>query len=189
VFCIIFFAEKKRMKKLQSTNITAAVPSEEDVLEKFRAHLIDGVPLAPRHMETLVKYRKAHSILCLGYSPEHCRTLIQKEFELSESHSYMILRNSIKLYGDVVDIDKKGVKYIMYENYMNAANLARKAEDYASMISALDKACKLLDLYNSNNNGTNPLDYAKPVAIIFTTDANVLKTEQKTEDISHEDLQ
>lgn len=154
-------------------------------LDKFRAHLIDNVELSERDRETLAKYRKAHGAMCLGYSVEHVRGMLEKEFGLSESRSYAIIQESIKLYGDVMEVDKAGMKKIFYENYMLAANLARQANDYKSMTSALDKAAALLGLNAAEM--INPHDFAKPVAIVFTTDAQVLKTEQ-TEDADYEQL-
>lgn len=152
-----------------------------DKLDKFRLHLLDGKILHKKDIDMLSKYRKANALFCLGYSKNHVITVLTKEDLVSESQAYMILRDAVKLYGDVSEIDKKGAKQAAYEYYMMLSNLARKKEDYQSAIKAKELADKVMGLFDTDESPIDAKEFMKPVNIIFNTDPEVLKKKQRIE--------
>ena len=149
-----------------------------DKLDRYRDHLLKGAKLKAEQEDMLSKYRRANALMCLGYSRMQTITILTKELELSAPQIYSILRESIELYGNVHKVDKDGMRYIMYENFMQAATLARKNEDHNAYIRALENAAEIYDLYNTEVAGINPAQFLRPSAIIFSSDPEVLKQQQ-----------
>jgi hypothetical protein len=158
-----------------------------DKLDKYRLHLVDGADLKPDEVEMLAKYRKAHSLLCLGFGRNQVIATLEKEFELSQPQLYSIVRESIKLYGSIEEVDKKGERTISHENYKLLANLARKQGDIGAAIRAQENADKLLGLFEADKSVLDPKAFLIPVPMSFSTDPAVLR-EQETEDTEFEDV-
>jgi hypothetical protein len=158
-----------------------------DKLDKYRSHLVDGADLKPDELEMLAKYRKAHSLLCLGFSRNQVLATLEQEFDLSQPQLYSIVRESVLLYGSIEEVDKKGQRVIAVENYKLLANLARRRGDIASAIRAQEKADKLMGLFEADNTGIDPKAFLIPVPMDFSTDPAVLR-EQETQDIDFEDV-
>lgn len=158
-----------------------------DKLDKYRAHLVDGLDLKPDELEMLAKYRKAHSLLCLGFGRNQVLATLEKEFELSQPQLYAIVRESIMLYGSIEEVDKKGQRVISHENYKLLANLARKNGDIGAAIRAQENADKLLGLFEAEKSALDPKAFLIPMPMSFSTDPAVLR-EQETEDIDFEEV-
>ncbi|MDB5268226.1 MAG: hypothetical protein JWP58_1266 [Hymenobacter sp.] len=158
-----------------------------DKLDKFRAHLIDGAELRPDELTTLARYRKAHSLLCLGFGRNQVLSTLEKEFELSQPQLYAIVRESIALYGSIEEVDKKGQRVISHENYKLLANLARKNGDIGAAIRAQENADKLLGLFEAEKTAIDPKAFLIPMPMSFSTDPAVLR-EQETQDIDFEEV-
>ena len=162
-----------------------------DKLDKYRGHLINGEELKPQEEAMLQKYRRANALMCCGYSRGQTLTLMSKETELSESQLFAIIRDSIKLFGSVNEVDKAGMKYIMYENFMLAGNLARKEGDFKSMVRAYENASRLYDLFSPDTHLIDPREFLRPGVLIYSTDPTVLEEQQKQdiEDIDYTDAE
>jgi hypothetical protein len=157
-----------------------------DKLDKYRMHLLENVPLNDEETQMLAKYRRSISLMSVSYGRQHTVKILAEETGLSESQCYMILRDALKLYGDVSEVDKNGLRFIMYENFMLAASMARADKDYAAMTKALERASELYGLFDKTIEGLDPSKFL-PMPIIFTTSPEVLKQNQ-TLDISHEEV-
>lgn len=158
-----------------------------DKLDKFRAHLVDGADLKEEERAMLAKYRKAHGLLCLGFGRGQVIATLEKEYELSYPQLALIVRESVKLYGSIEEVDKKGERVISHENYKLLANLARKQGDIGAAIRAQENADKLLGLFESDKTVLDPKAFLIPVPMDFSTDPTVLR-EQETQDIDFEDV-
>jgi hypothetical protein len=159
-----------------------------DKLDKYRLYLVDGVPLEPDEVDMLAKYRKAHGLLCLGFGRNQVLATLEKEYELSQPQLYAIVRDSISLYGSIEEVDKKGLRLISYENYKLLANLARQSGDIGAAIRAQEKADKLMGLFEAEKSAIDPKAFLIPVPMDFSTDPEVLREQQKTEDTEYEDV-
>lgn len=159
-----------------------------DKLDKYRSHLVDGADLKPDELEMLAKYRKAHSLLCLGFGRNQVLATLEKEFELSQPQLYAIVRESVMLYGSIEEVDKKGQRVISHENYKLLANLARKNGDIGAAIRAQENADKLLGLFEAEKTALDPKAFLIPVPMDFSTDPAVLREQESTEDIDFEEV-
>ena len=159
-----------------------------DKLDKYRLHLVDGLDLKPDELEMLAKYRKAHGLLCLGFGRNQVLATLEKEYELSQPQLYAIVRDSIKLYGSIEEVDKKGQRVISHENYKLLGNLARKNGDIGAAIRAQENADKLLGLFEAEKTVLDPKAFLIPVPMDFSTDPNVLREQEATEDTDYEEV-
>jgi hypothetical protein len=158
-----------------------------DKLDKYRMHLVDGADLKEEEVQMLAKYRKAHGLLCLGFSRNQVLATLEKEYELSQPQLYAIVRESINLYGSIEEVDKKGQRVIAVENYKLLANLARKNGDIGNAIRATELSDKLQGLFEPEKTLLDPKAFLIPVPMDFSTDPAVLR-EQETQDIEFEDV-
>ena len=158
-----------------------------DKLDKYRLHLVDGADLKEDELAMLAKYRKAHGLLCLGFSRNQVLATLEKEYELSQPQLYAIVRESITLYGSIEEVDKKGQRVIAVENYKLLANLARKNGDIGNAIRATELSDKLQGLFEAEKTLLDPKAFLIPVPMDFSTDPAVLR-EQETEDTDYEDV-
>jgi len=156
-----------------------------DKLDKFRAHLIESEPLTDTERQTLERYRKAWSWLCMMYSRNRVVALIEKEYQLSTSQAYVVVRESLELFGDVIENDRKAQRSIMYENFMLAARLARKNGDHNAMIRAIENAARIKAVFSDEAQTIDPNLFLIPVPVLFNSDPQVLT--QNVIDISHDD--
>ena len=161
-----------------------------DKLDKYRNHLLDGAELKPEETEMLAKYRKAHGLLCLGFSRNQTLATLEKEYELSQPQLYAIVRESIALYGSIEEVDKKGQRVIAVENYKLLANLARKNGDIGNAIRATELSDKLQGLFEAEKSVLDPKAFLIPVPMDFSSDPAVYLAQEKeaTEDTDYEDV-
>ncbi len=158
-----------------------------DKLDKYRLHLVDGAELKEEEVAMLAKYRKAHSLLCLGFSRNQVLATLEKEYDLSQPQLYAIVRESVTLYGSVEEVDKKGQRVIAIENYKLLANLACRQGDLGAAIRATENADKLQGLFEPEKTVLDPKAFLIPVPMDFSTDPAVLRA-QETEDTDYEDV-
>ncbi|MCC2546413.1 hypothetical protein LJY25_08150 [Hymenobacter sp. BT175] len=163
-----------------------------DKLDKYRAHFLDGVDLKPEETEMLGRYRRAQGLLSTGFSKGQVKQILEKEYGLSQPQLYAIVRDSIKLFGDLEEVDKKGERMVSIEYYKTLAQLARKDGNIMAAIRAQENADKLMGLFDSDDTGMDPKIFLIPVPMEFSTDPNVLIEQQQrgqdTEDTEYEEV-
>jgi|GEM_PF-1528931 len=152
-----------------------------DKLDKYRAHLLDGKRLNEKEEAMLSKYRKANSLLCKGLSRHQTVKLLTRDIDVSESQAYLIVREAIKLYGDASLSDKAGLKHLMYENFMRAAQVAKKGKDYQAMVRALENAAKVTGAYADSEGNFDLQEFMRLMPVSFTTDPSILKKKRGQE--------
>ena len=163
-----------------------------DKLDRYRAHILEGRKLTPEEEKQLSRYRKAVSLLSTGYSRLRVIATMRADplDPLSESQLYNIVRDAVKLYGNLEEVDKKAERWISYENYKLLADLARRAGDYGAAIRAQNKADELLGLFAPDQGKMDPKAFLIPVPMEFCTDPQVLREqEQETEDTDYEEAE
>jgi hypothetical protein len=160
-----------------------------DRIDVYRSHLFHGTELNPTQREMLARYRQAHAALCHGYSRRHVVKLLMEEHALSEPQAYAILTDAVSVYGKVGELQRDELVSIHYEMLLEVAQLARKQENLTVMVSALDKAGKLHDLYNSKQQGIDPKKWAKPTGVEFTDAVEVLIEAQKAGEDEESELE
>ena len=154
-------------------------------LDKIKGYLLEDRPIDPKSAEMLKRYRAAFALMAEEKSPSHTIQLIRKKYDLSYPQACKTVRDTIRLFGDVYNYSRVGLKQLMFERLMNMADEARACEDFKAVEKLLHRANMVMDLYN-------PLTQDKDVGKIFnitinrTTDPEALKT--KTIDVDHDTI-
>lgn len=167
--------------------------SKGDKLDKYRAHLIEGAPLSEEEHLMLSRYRRAMAMLLNGETLQSTVRALKSDVELSESQRYTIVSDAKRLFGNVHEADKQGLRYLHYENYIRLAKKAEDAGDFKTAKLAWDSASKLESLFakEDKTHGLDPMAFMKATAIVFTTDPEVFKQQQRetgAEDIDFEEV-
>ena len=152
--------------------------TDMDLLE---AHVRNGADITPELSVKLDRYKKAFAMMSDDKSPAETIRKIQSLERLSYPQAASVVRESIQFFGDVFEHSRQGLKQIMYEKYIRLADRAEKGEDFKSAVAAMDKACKVLDLYNPNKQGS--MQHVFNITINRSTDPKVLE-ESQTIDIT-----
>lgn len=159
-----------------------------DRLDQIKAHIYDGVEISPTQMQMLARYRACFTWMCENKSPTKAIQEAEREFGVSYPQAAKIVRDTIKVFGDVQNYSKEGMRQVMFERFLRLAELAEKAEDFRAAEKAYDKACKVLDLYNAD---VKALDIDKLFVFnsLLSTDPDVLRQqeERNTIDIQHDE--
>lgn len=158
------------------------LPARLDRLDRYKAHLLRGMELEPQEQEMLARYRKASGLMSMGYARPHVVKAMVQEYGISESHAYLLIRDSVRLYGDASEVDRVGLRHLLFDNLQIAAGLARKAEDYGNMIRATEAAAKLLNLFAPDVAATDPSRFQLPKQMVFTDDPGALRDAKKQEE-------
>lgn len=152
-----------------------------DKFDKFRAHILESRKLKPEDLQMLARYRKSVAMLGIGYSRQNVVMALKGDptDPLSESQAYNIVRDSMKLFGSIDDVDKDGLRFIAHENYKALARAATKDGNHAAAIRAQENADRLYDLFNADVVKQDPNLFLVPVPICFSSDEAVLLAQQK----------
>lgn len=150
-----------------------------DKLDKYRDHLLEDRPLKPDELEMLARYRKAHALSCLGFSRNQVISTLEKEFDLSTSQFYNLVKDATRLFGSIEEVDKKGRRVISIERYELLGNLARKDGNILAAIRAQENVDRLLGLFEADDQGMDPRAFLVPVDMVFSTNPEVFKEQQK----------
>lgn len=162
------------------------LPGKPDRLDAIKAHLTEGAEISATQQEMLAKYKAAFLWMCDKSSPGEAIEQVQNGFELSYPQASKIVRDTIKLFGDVNAYSKQGLKQLMYEKFLRLADRAEKADDYKAAEKLMDKACRVMDLYNAKEEkGSGTTN----IFISFTDDPAALEEQerQNTLDIEHDE--
>lgn len=163
------------------------LPEKADRLDAIRDYLYEGTEISPTQMEMLERYKAVFTWMCKNKTPSKAIDLAQETYGISYSQAAKIVRDAIKIYGDVNNYSKQGLKQVMYERFMNLGDKAAKKKEFVAAERLWDKACKIMDLYNSK---AEEEDITKLYVFnaVFTTNPEVLKKNaDKTIDIEHEE--
>lgn len=172
---------KKKIERITNK----ILPQKMEGLDRFRSFYFNDIELTNDEQKTLSNLRKAHSIFCASASKIQTVKILSKELDISEAHSYSILRNAIKLFGDVSKTETQGLKAAKYEYYMMLSNMARAEKDFQSSIKASALADKIMGLFDPETPKIPSSILLPATTFIFVNDPEVLK-KQQTEDTDYE---
>ncbi len=91
----------------------------------------------------------AWSLLVNYHSFEQSLPLLMSRFEISRATAYRMLNNATKLFGDVTQTNKQGLRHILYEYSMKVFQLAatQKPPDLKQMNTAIKNMAMLKGLH------------------------------------------
>lgn len=157
------------------------------ILDKLRAHYIEGRKLSEKQDHKRIQYEQAHNLRLLGMSKEQTvKMLFSRKIAGSMREAYRIVNSAEELYGEVNKANKDGLRHILTENLMRVYNKSMEAGDYKNANKANETIAKINNLVNHE---LVPIDISKfiiPVPV-YTSDPNVFK-QQETLDIDHEEV-
>jgi hypothetical protein len=160
---------------------------KEGRLDKFLGYYLKGKPLTPGQEEIRLRYEKVNNLLCKGWSRDGIVNFLNNEYGLKPSQAYQVIKDTITLFGDVNESNLKGLKHVLFENFMLNSRKARKYGDYASSTRALEGAAKIYHVFEKTVN-TDELFEVFSFTIERTTDPKALE-EIPTIDIPHEEIE
>lgn len=162
------------------------LPEKPDRLDAIKAHLTEGTEISPTQQDMLAKYKAAFTWMSKSKSPGETIQKLERHYELSYPQAAKIVRDTIKLYGDVNSYSKQGLKQLMYEKFLRLATRAERNDDMASAERLMDKACKVMDLYNPKDEKSSG---TTNIFISFTDDPAALEEQERlnTLDIEHDE--
>jgi hypothetical protein len=160
---------------------------QPDVLDKIRSHYLEGRKLSEKQELKRKQYEQAHTFRINGYSKEQTVQLLQEIGIVgSIAEAYRVCNCAERLFGDVNQSNKEGLRYILTENFMAIYRKARKDDNLKEANRALENVAKINNLFDPNQ---APIDWSKIIIPIpvYTSDPNVLKG-PVTEDGEYEEI-
>lgn len=161
-----------------------------DKLDKYRRWILDGkdpADIEARHPEEArlwARMRRAWSLASMGYGRNQIVATLRNDDndQVGESQAYAAVRDSMKLYGSMGDVDREGMRLASYENYKLLAQLARKDGNHGAAIKAQELADRLFHLFDRDEVVIDPKKYELPAMIEYTTDPKQLLLQQGNRD-------
>lgn len=163
-------------KSLSDPDFRPHLHGEMTDMDRLEAFVRNGTDISPELSVKLDRYKRAFAMMSDDKSPAETIRKMQQIESVSYSQACLIVRESIQFFGDVYEHSRQGLKQIMYEKYIRISDRAERAEDFKSAVAALDKACKVLDLYNPNKQGS--MQQVFNITINRSTDPKVLEDSQ-----------
>jgi len=133
--------EQKRVSKLVKLEIS----KQKGQYGLIRRHVVAGtIEQMDDHLRDMWdKMRYAHRALVAGNSMMSTAMMVSDEYNLSESQSYAIVRNSLKIFGDVVAADKKGLAHILTEMLTGVMKFTMEKGEYGTAVEAARQIAKI----------------------------------------------
>jgi hypothetical protein len=163
-------------------------PEHLDIMDKFRAHYFGGYQLSVMERKSLDQIRSIWAIYCENTSRLQTIAIFKKKTKLGDAQCYKILKDSMKLFGDVNKVDRDAERLASSEFYMSMAKLAIAQGDYKTAMECREKVDKLHALFDPDEIKI-PMEKLMPtVNFVFVSDPEALKAQQtgETENIDHE---
>lgn len=163
--------------------LTRLMPKQLDLMDRLRAYYFAGAELSVPDKETLSNMRKMWAIYCANTSKLQTAAIFSKETGLSESQCFYILRQSMELFGDVGEVDKRAERIAATEWYLNLANKAKERDELEVAMKCRERADKLQGLYEQDKQAI-PLDKLLPaVNVTLISDPDILRAQQLGEEL------
>ena len=128
--------------------------TEKNLQDRLRAvylKTIGNEDLTDFERIRLEQYNKVGALLSYNLSIKYAMLTVAKEYALSDSQSYAIVREAMAFYGDIMKFSKEAQRYFLYEKFIMLAIKAEKENDIPQAESCYDKAAKLYKLYENQS--------------------------------------
>lgn len=141
-------------------------------LDKIRDFYFEGKPLTPRAEEKLTRMRFANTSMLSGNSRQQTVDMICEEYKVGDSQAYEIVRDTMLVFGEIAEADKRGMRHIITERYERLYQKAEKEENLEVQEKILGQLAKLHGLHEGDIFDITQINL--PRNIIFSNDANIL---------------
>lgn len=158
-----------------------------DKYDKYRALVLGEKKPTPKQAIMMERFAQAWAFLCNGYTKTMAaKALFNNGLVDSVPTGMRIVKETEYIYGMAMDTSKKGQKAASAENQRRIALKLEKQDKLLEASIVHEKADKLLGLdKEAMNDRSDPKEWMRPIAIVFTTDDSHL---EKTEDVGYEEL-
>ena len=150
-----------------------SIPDEKNLQDRLRSVYLKKVnedELSEFEKNRLAQYTKVGGLLSYNLSIKYAMLTISKEYGLSESQSYCIVREAMLFYGDVMKFSKEAQRYFLYEKFIMLAIKAEKENDLQQAESCYDKAAKIYKLYENESTLPDARAYLPTIIIPILVD-------------------
>lgn len=125
--------------RLKTRRMLPHVVGKQDIIDALKAYLNDRtglIKLTDKQEEIYQRIRVAKAYLLKFHSKDETAQMLTKEYPISESTAYQIVRNVFTLYGDITDTDKKWSRSLASKMALQTFRAAVKENDLAAMNAA-----------------------------------------------------
>jgi len=118
----------------------------ETTIDKIMASFFDDkITLTVKQSEKKRRMETAFSHMRLMLSIQQTAKRLREEFGVSEATAYRDIKDATTIFGDIHDVNARGVRIVLREAYWRAYQLALKAENIELQMKALDRFKEMFD--------------------------------------------
>lgn len=118
----------------------------ETTIDKIMASFFDDkIELTQKQKEKKRRMETAFSHMRLMLSIQQTAKRLREEFGVSEATAYRDIKDATTIFGDIHDVNARGVRIVLREAYWRAYQLALKAENIELQMKALDRFKEMFD--------------------------------------------
>ena len=130
-----------------SKNLTKRVKLDKATnLDKIMASYFDDkIVLSDKQKKMKLRMETAFSYLRTMLSIQQTAKRIANDFGISEASAYRDVNRAMTVFGDIHDVNARGVRIVLREAYWRVYQLALKNKDLDMQLKALDKYQALFD--------------------------------------------
>lgn len=161
-----------------------------DYYDKLTACYIGELDATPAMLEQIEKIDIAWSLLHSGNSRYNVVRILCKRTGLQKTQAYKVLKDTVRLFGDVEMTTKKASKAIHAENFKRIGKKAEKKGDLKAAIAAFRHAARIEGAFDPEIMMLMDANAWLPAPVInYTTDPQVFINSQKVgEDTAFEEV-
>lgn len=152
------------------------MPELPDRLGKIRNYYLRNAKLSERQEEYRKRIEHAYALLQTGYSRSGVVKIMARINGITEREIYRIISDALTLFGDLYKTNKEVMRVLISQQLDDTYRLAKMKGDVDGMHKALLAKAKVNGLMNDMGKDAPPLILP---SIVFTSDASVLKNQNK----------
>jgi hypothetical protein len=148
-------------------------PTEKNLQDRLRSVYLKKITnedLTEFERTRLEQYNKVGALLSYNLSIKYAMLTVAKDYSLSDSQAYAVVREAMAFYGDIMKFSKEAQRYFLYEKFIMLAIKAEKDGDILQAESCYDKAAKLYKLYENESERPDAKAYFPTLIIPIVVD-------------------
>jgi hypothetical protein len=126
-------------ERIKTRRMLPHIVGKQGIVESIQAYLNDRtglITLTPKQEEMYERIKFAKSYLLKFHSKDETAQMLTKEYDISESTAYQMVRHVFSIYGDITATDKKWSRSMASKMALQTFRTAQKENDLAAMNAA-----------------------------------------------------
>lgn len=150
--------------------------SLRSTFDKIQAYYIVGekISLTAKQEEQRLRYEETYTFLIKYKTRDRVKNLLCKKFNCSRAEAYRNISETLRLFGNVNESSRKGLRHLLTESCLRMLNKAETSGLYCEYNATLANLIKMNGLDNFEEIEEDPDKYA-PCTIIISTDPATLE--------------